>query len=326
MLGRQLPLRLLQLLLAAVLALAPSVHAEDYPGKPIKLVVPYPPGGGTDIVARIIAEKLQAKWGQPVIVENRAGASGNIGAEGVFRSQPDGYTLLLAVPGPLVIHKSLYPKLAYDSDAFVPISVIATIPLVLLVHPKVTAESVQQLIAFAKANPGRLNYASQGVGSPAYLGAELFKLMADVKITEVPYKGTGPALADLLAGHVDMMFGELASAGQHLRGGKLRALAVAGDKAHPMLPKIPVISEVLPGFDAAVFYGVVAPPGTPPVIANKLSGAIAEAIRQPDVAQRLTDLSMVTTGGSTPAEMGVFMRQERERWGKVIRAIGATAE
>lgn len=244
----------------------------------------------------------------------------------MFRSQPDGYTLLLAVPGPLVIHKSLYPKLAYDSDAFVPVSVIATIPLVLLVHPKVTAESVQQLIAFAKTNPGRLNYASQGVGSPAYLGAELFKLMADVKITEVPYKGTGPALADLLAGHVDIMFGELASAGQHIRAGKLRVIAVGSEQQHPMLPNIPAIAEVLPGYNAAVFYGVVAPPGTPSAIADKLSPAIAEALKQPDVAQRLLDLSMVATGGSTPAEMGLFMGRERERWAKVIRAIGATAE
>lgn len=314
------------LMLVAALALAPGVRAQDYPNRPIKVVVPYPPGGGTDIVARIIAEKLQVKWGQPVIVENRSGASGNIGAEAVFRAPPDGYTILLSVPGPLVIHKSLYTKLAYDSDAFVPISVIATIPLVLLVHPKVEAESTQQLISYARANPNRLNYASQGVGSPAYLGAELFKLMADVKIVEVPYKGTGPALADLLAGHVDMMFGELASAGQYIRAGKLRVLAVGGEKQNSLLPNTPALSEVLPGYNAAVFYGVVAPPGTPAVIAARLSAAIAEALKQPDVAKRLLDMSMVMTGGSTPAEMALFMDKERERWGKVIRTIGAQAD
>lgn len=315
-----------RLLLAALLLFSLSAGGQDYPSRPVRIVVPYPPGGGTDIVARVLAEKLQAKWGQPFVVENRAGASGNIGAEAVFRAAPDGHTLLFAVPGPLVLHKTLYSKLPYDSDAFTPVSVVATIPLILLVHPKVTAQNVRELVAYAKANPEKLNYASQGVGSPAYLGAEMFKFMAGVKMVEVAYKGTGPALADLLAGHVDMMFGELASAGGYIRSGKLRVLAVATEGRHPMLPDVPAMSEVLPGFSAAVFYGMVAPPATPPAIAEKLSAAISEGLKQPDVAKRLVDLSMVSTGGMTPEDSGRFMAQERDRWGGILRAIGAKAD
>lgn len=314
------------LIFAAFALVSLPATSQDYPAKPVRIVVPYPPGGGTDIVARVLADKLQKKWGQPFLVENRAGASGNIGAEAVFRAPPDGYTLLFAVPGPLVLHKTLYSNLAYDSDAFTPVSVVATIPLMLLVHPSVSAQSVTELIAYAKANPEKLNYASQGVGSPAYLGAELFKSMAGVKMVEVTYKGTGPALADLLAGRVDMMFGELASAGAYIRAGKLRVLGAATERRHPLLPEIPTLSETLPGFNVAVFYGMVAPPATPPAIATALSEALADALKETDVAKRLTDLSMVSTGGMTPEESGRFMKQEGDRWGKILRAIGAKAD
>ena len=310
-----------RIMLAAALAFSLAAHAQNYPSKPIKIIVPFPPGGATDLVARILAEKLRGGWDQPVIVENRAGAAGNIGTETVFHAAPDGYTLLYTALGPLVIHKSLYAKLSYDPDAFVPVSESVASPTVLLVHPKVAAESVQQLIALAKAIPDRLNYASAGSGTSFHLIAESFKSMAGVRIVHVPYKGTGPALTGLLSGQVDMMFTEISSALPHIRAGKMRLLAVTSEKRNSVLPGTPAVSEVLPKFVGAGWHGIVAPPGTPSEIANKLSAAIAEALKQPDVAQRLLEMNLETVG-SAPAEMALFMRQERERWGNVIRALG----
>ena len=314
-----------RILLAAALAFVPPVLAQDYPSKPIRIIVPYSPGGGADILARMLAGKLQEKWGQAAIVDNRAGAGGNLGAEAVFVAPPDGYTLLLTAQGPLVVNKSLYAKLTYDPDAFTPVSLVVVAYSVLLAHPKVAASSMQELIAFAKANPDRLNYASQGIGTAAHLTAELFKSMAGVKIVHVPYKGSGPALADLVAGQVDIMFGELAAANQYIRSGRLRALAVSSQKRNRSLPDIPTVSEVLPGFVVTSWWAIVAPPGTPSTIANRISNGIAEALKQPDVAKRLVDMSMEETG-STPGELAQFMREERERWGKVIRASGAKAD
>jgi len=314
-----------RILLATAMAFALPVHAQDYPGKPIKIVVPYSPGGGTDIVARLLAEKLQGKWGHAVIVDNRPGAGGNLGAGAVSAAAPDGYTILFTAQGPLVVNKSIYARLTYDPDAFVPVSLVTVAYSVLLVNPKMSANSVQQLIAFAKANPGRLNYASQGIGTAAHLIAELFKSMAGVSIVHIPYKGTGPALTDLVAGQVDMMFGELAAADPYIRSDKLRALAVSSEKRNPSLPNVPTMSEALPGFVVTSWWAIVAPPGTPSAIANSLSSAIAESLKQPDFARRLVDLSMVATG-STPAELGLFIKQESKRWGEVIRAAGVQAQ
>jgi tripartite-type tricarboxylate transporter receptor subunit TctC len=308
------------LLLAFVLA----AHAQDFPGNTIRIVVSSPPGGGTDILGRLIAEKFRERWNQPVVVENRGGAAGNIGADAVFKSAPDGYTLLIAAQAPLVINKSLYAKLTYDPDAFVPISMVASTPAVLLVHPSVAANSVQELITLAKANPGKLNYATQGIGNSAHLTAELFNSMAGVNTVHVPYKGTAPALLALLAGEVQMLFGELATAGPHLNSGKLRVLAVASERRSPLLPHTPAVSETLPGFVSVTWWGMVAPPGTPAAVAGKLSEGVAYALKQPDVAKRLADMS-IEPGGSTPAELSAFMKQERELWGRVIRLTGATA-
>ncbi len=299
--------------------------AAAYPNRPVRVVVPFPPGGGGDLLARLLAEKAQAKWGQTVIVENRSGAGGNIGTEWVFRAAPDGYTLLFGARAPLVVNKSLYGKLNFDPDMLAPIAVMATSYLMLLVNPKVPANNLQEFIAYARANPGKLNYASEGIGTASHLTAELFNTMVGVKMTHIPYKGTGPGLADLLAGQVEVSFGTLATAGQHLRTGKLHLLGVGMLKRHPDFPDIPAIAEGLPGFQAPIWHGLVAPPGTPTAITNRWADLITEVVRMPDVAKRLNDLSMIPAGGK-PADMAQFMKEERERWGAVIRATGAKAE
>jgi tripartite-type tricarboxylate transporter receptor subunit TctC len=306
-------------------AFAQSTPVQDFPARSIRIVVPVPPGGGTDILARLIAEKLQARWGQSVIVENRGGSGGNIGAEAVSRAAPDGYTVLLVAQGALVINKALNARLNYDPEALVPVSLVASTPAVLLVNPKVAADSVQQLIALAKANPGKLNYATQGVGTSAHLTAELFKSMGGISIVHVPYKGTSLAMVDLISGEVSMMFGELATAGPHIRSGKLRVLAVASERRTSLVPNMPAVAEVLPGFVSMTWWGMVAPAGTPASIANRLSGGVAEALKHPDVAKRLADLSIEGIG-STPTEFAAYMKQERDLWGKVIKLSGATAE
>jgi len=312
-------------LLGLVLSLTQMVCAQDYPVKPIKIVLPVPPGAGTDFVARLVAERLQAALGQPAVIEHRAGAGGNIGAETVFRAPPDGYTLLLTGQGILVINKSLYAKINYDPEAFVPISLLASGLTILVVHPKVAANSLAQLIAYAKANPGKLNYASSGSGTIPHLAAELFNTLAGVKTVHVPYKGMAPGLADVLGGQVDMMFAGLSSALPQAREGKLRMLAIGSEKRNAALPDIPAMAEQLPGFAAENWFGLLASPATPNAIANRISGVIAESMKQPDVIKRLEALSFDAVG-STPAELALLMRQESERWAKVIRSTGAKPE
>ena len=311
--------------IAAALMAAVPLHAQDFPVKAIRIVVSNPPGGGTDTWARVVAEKLQARWGQPVIVENRAGAAGNVGAEAVFKAEPDGYTLMFTAPPPLVVNKSLYARLAYDPDLFVPVSVVVTAPNVLLVRTTLAAETLPQLIALARSSPGRLNYGSGGAGSTLHLAAELFNSLAGVKIVHIPYKGSAPALADLMGGQVDMMFMEIGAALPQIRAGKARVLGVGSDKRSRILPEVRTVSEVLPGFVSMVWHSVVAPPKTSGATAVKLSAAIAEALKQPDVAKRMQDQS-VEPIGSSPDEMALFMKQESARWGGVIRATGTTAD
>jgi tripartite-type tricarboxylate transporter receptor subunit TctC len=311
--------------LAAAMGLAQTLHAQEYPSKLIKLVSPYAPGGSTDVSLNILKERLMKKWGQPVIIEYRPGASANIGTEMVFRSPPDGYTLLLTPSPPLTANKYLFPKLNFDPQKLTPISLVAESPNVLVFNPKLPIETVQQLITFAKANPGRLNYATTGNGSTNHLAGELFQLMAEVQLTKIPYNGTGPTVVALLGGQVDMMFMAMGAAMPHIRAGKLRALAVAGEKRSPLLPDVPTVSEVLPGFVSMATSGIVAPPMTPTAIVNKLSVAIAEIMREPEIVQRYLDLSSVAVG-STPAEYALSLKQESEHAEKVIRRIGITLD
>ncbi|MSQ51448.1 MAG: tripartite tricarboxylate transporter substrate binding protein [Betaproteobacteria bacterium] len=314
--------------LAVSLLFAACAHAQDvssFPAKPIRFVVPFAPGGGTDALARIVGEALHNKWGQPVVIENRGGAGGNIGAEAVYKAEPDGYTLLFTAGGTLTNNKALYGKLNYEPEAFVPVALVVANYSVLVVHPRIPATGVQQLIAYAKANPEKLDYASPGSGTGSHLTGEMFKAMAGVKIAHIPYKGTAPAMGDLVGGQVGSMFAELGSILPHIRAGKVRALAVTSDKRIAALPDVPAVAEVLPGFLATPWTGAVAPPKTPAAIATKLSAGIADILRQPDVAKHLADRSFEAMG-STPEQMTLFMKQETERWDKVIRTIGLKAD
>jgi tripartite-type tricarboxylate transporter receptor subunit TctC len=313
-------MRWLTRILSILLLGTATAHSQEWPQKTVRIVVPFPAGGSADLIPRIVAEKLSQQWGQPVIIDNRPGAAGNIGADLVFKADADGYTLLSGPPPPLVINRLLYPNLSYDPTQFVPITVIAAIPNVLLVNEKVPANSVAELIALAKANPGKLNYASQGSGSTSHLTAELFKSMAGgLEITHVPYRGTAPALADLVAGQVEVMCDNLGVSLPHVKSGKLRALAVASRNRSPSLPEVPTLAETLPGFEAMAWFGVVAPPKTSSAIAEKAATGVREALKSPDVLKRLRELSAEPMG-LTPAETAAFMKQETERWARVIRS------
>jgi tripartite-type tricarboxylate transporter receptor subunit TctC len=311
--------------------LAVSAWAQDpaaaYPSRAIRIIVPFPAGGAADALPRIVAERLAARWGQPVIVENRAGASGSIGAEAVWRAEPDGYTLLSTPPAPLVINPSLYEKLPYDPAQLVPVSVVAAIPSVLLVNAaKVPADTLQDFVALVRANPDKFNYASQGTTTVSFLTTEMFKTAAGgLRITHVPYKGTAPGLAALLAGEVEVMFDNLGVTVQHVRSGKLRALAVGSEQRVPALPNVPAMAEFYPGFTSVAWFSVSAPPKTSAAVAEKLSRAIAETLKEPAVASRLGELSAEPIG-STPAAMAALIKEDAERWRAVIRAAGVKTD
>ena len=312
------------MLFALMFSCSAMLQAQEYPSKAIRIVIPEPPGGGHDRVSRMVADKLRDKWGQAVIVETRTGAGGNIAAELVANAAPDGYTVLFTPPGPLVVNKALYASLSFDPDNFVPVSRLTSAPSALLVHPRFTGD-LRQFIAFAKANPDKLNYASSGNGTTQHLGAELLKSMADLKITHVPFKGQAPALLALVSGQVDMMLANLGTTLPQIRAGKMRALAVGSEKRSPVLPDVPALSEILPGMSATTWSGMVAPAKTPEAIINKLSAAIGEIMKQPDIVKQLAESHTEAIGGS-PAELAQVMKQERERWAGVIRSTGAKAD
>jgi tripartite-type tricarboxylate transporter receptor subunit TctC len=312
--------------LAFVAALAwclpASAQTEPYPSRPIRFILPVPAGGSVDTMARITAEKLRQKWGQPVVVENRPGASNTIGIEAVITAPPDGYTLLFGPGSPITINKLLFPNRPLDPETLEPVSRIATNPVVLVVHPKVTAKTLQEFIAYAKANPGKLNYASAGDGGVPHLTAEMFQRKAGVTFTKVPYRGVSLAMTDLLAGQVDMIFVDISTAIEHIRTGKLRVLGVAAEKRHHVLPDTPAFTEMLPDLIAETWFALSAPPKTPAAIVNQVSAAVAAAIKEPDVQKRLQDMGDIEAVGSTPAQMAAFMKAEKTRWAAVIKGGG----
>jgi tripartite-type tricarboxylate transporter receptor subunit TctC len=307
------------LALAAMLAALPGAGAQDYPSRPVKIIVPFPAGGTADVMPRVIGEWLSRKWAQPVVVENRTGAAGNIGAEAAAKAEPDGYTLLSAPPPPLVINQNLYPKLGFDPTEFVPIVIMGWVPNALVVNAKLPFNSVAELIAYAKANPGKLTSATQGNGTTSHLTSELFQMMADVKFQHVPYRGSAPALTDLVAGSVDLMFDNLGVSLPLVKGGQLKLLGVATPKRMASLPDVPTIAETLPGFESAAWFAIVAPPKTPQAVVDKINADVNEALRQGDIVQRLAQLSAEPIGG-TPQATAAYMREEIERWHKVIKA------
>jgi tripartite-type tricarboxylate transporter receptor subunit TctC len=307
------------LALVAMLAAVPSARAQDYPSRPVKIIVPFPAGGTADVMPRVIGEWLSRKWGQPVVVENRTGAAGNIGAEAVAKAEPDGYTLLSAPPPPLVINQNLYPKLGFDPTEFVPIVIMGRVPNALVVNPKLPFNSVADVIAYAKANPGKLTSATQGNGTTSHLTSEMFQMMADVKFQHVPYRGSAPALTDLVAGSVDLMFDNLGVSLPLVKGAQLKLLGVATPKRMASLPDVPTIAETLPGFESAAWFAIVAPPKTPQAVVDKINADVNEALRQGDIVARLAQLSAEPIGG-TPQATAAYMREEIERWHKVIKA------
>jgi tripartite-type tricarboxylate transporter receptor subunit TctC len=312
--------------LAAGVLAAPCVRAQDYPARTVKIVVPFPAGGTADVMPRIFADWLSRKWGQAVVVEDRAGAGGNIGAEVVAKSDPDGYTLLSAPPPPLVINQNLYPHLDFDPLQFARIVVMARVPNALVVNPdKIAANTVKDFIAYAQANPGKVTDATQGNGTTSHLTSELFQMLAHVKLQNVPYRGSAPALNDLVAGSVDCMFDNLGVSLQLIKAGRLKLIAVASAKRMASLPDVPAIAETLPGFDSAAWYGIVAPHGTPNAVVNKINAAFNEALHDPDVQKRLADLSAEPVGGSPQAADNYF-RQEVERWKNVITPAHVTLD
>ena len=312
--------------LGIMLIVALPVLAQSYPSKPIRLVLPYPPGGGTDVIARPLAQKLTEQLGQQVIVDNRGGAGGNIGMEFVAKSPADGYTLLFALTAQYAVNPSLYPKLPYDPVRdYAPISLLANAPYLLVVHPALPAKSVAELVALVKARPGQLSYSSSGNGSGAHLAGEMLRSLAHVEIVHVPYKGAGPAMPDLIAGQVQLSFITYTAAGPHIKTGRLRALGVTTAKRSPTLPDLPAIGETVAGYDSAVWYGFAAPAGTPPEIVSKLNTEVLRVLAAPDFRSRIT-LEAVSPIGSTPEEFGSFMKSEIVRWAKVVRDSGAKVD
>jgi tripartite-type tricarboxylate transporter receptor subunit TctC len=313
-------LALLTLLLAfCALGHTPGL-AGDYPDRAVKIVVPFPAGGTADAIPRFVGDWLSRKWGQPVVIENRTGAAGNIGAEQVYHSAPDGYTLLSSPPPPLVINHNLYPKLGYDPTKFEPVIVMAQVPNALMVNPNnVKASSVAELIEFLKGNSDKTTCATQGNGTTSHLTSELFQLMAKVKLRHIPYRGSAPALQGLVAGDVDVMFDNLGVSLALVQAGKLKLLAVASAERLPALPDVPTMAETLPGFEAVAWYGIVAPPKTPKNIIDKINADVNEALRQPEVQEQLKKLSAITFGGPVD-RTSAYMRAEVDRWAAVIKS------
>jgi tripartite-type tricarboxylate transporter receptor subunit TctC len=303
----------------AVLASASALSADIYPNRPVRFIVAYPPGGGADILARSIGQKMGETWNQQVVVDNRPGGGANIGAELAARSAPDGYTLF-EITLTHSVNASLYPKLAYDVvKDFEPVVFLATVPNILAVHPSLPAQTTTQFIEYARSRPGQLNYASSGSGGPQHLSMELFKTLAGVQITHVPYKGAAPALTDLLGGQVQCMFGNMLSTLPHVRSGKLRALSISSANRSQAMSAVPTVAESgLPGFESGSWFGIGVPAKTPRTVIEALNREVNRILKLPDVRERLTADGTEITGG-TPQEFGSYLKSEIAKWGKVVK-------
>lgn len=316
------------LVLGIVWLLAAACHtavAKDYPARPIHWIVAFPAGGANDTVARLIAQYLSERLGQPVIIENKGGAGGNIGTQAALAAAPDGYTLLFAAPHN-AINATLYKKLPFDFlKDITPIAGIARTPNVMEVTPSLPVKSVAEFIAYAKANPGKINMASAGTGTAIHLSGELFMAMTGVKLVHVPYRGGAPALTDMIGGQVQVMFDNLPSSIAHIQSGKLRALAVTTDARSASLPNVPTVAETVPGYEAGIWYGVVAPKGTPPAIVEKLNRAFSDALADSQIKARLADLGCTPMPMSS-ADFGSLLQAETDKWAKVIQFSGASAD
>jgi len=315
------------LTLGVLLACAAAAFAQPFPSKPIRIVVPFPAGGTTDVLARAAAQKLSDSLGQPAVVDNRPGAGGNIGAELVAKSPPDGYTLLMGTVGTHAINPALYPKMPYDHIRdFAPVILVAGVPNVLVVNPALPVNSVQELVAYARANPGKLNFASSGSGTSIHLSGELFKTAAGLSMTHVPYKGSAPALMDLIGGQVQLMFDNLPSALPQIRAGKLKALAVTSRERAPALPDVPTIAESgFPGFEASSWFGLLAPAGTPPPVIATINAEVAKWLASPDAKEKLLAQGANAAGG-TPEDFARHITAETAKWQKVVKESGAKVD
>jgi tripartite-type tricarboxylate transporter receptor subunit TctC len=306
---------------------ASAALAQPYPAKPVTFIVPFPPGGGTDISARTVAAKLATQWGHSVVVENRAGAAGIVGTDAVARARPDGYTLLIVNVGITSINPALYPKLPYNPDtAFTPISLICELPFVLMASPKFAPSSVRELVAYAKANPDKVTFASSGQGGSPHLTAEIFQLATGTRMTHVPYKGGGPAMTDLMAGHVDLLFASVLEGSGHIKSGKLKGLAVSHARRSPALPDVPTLAEAgVKGAESGSWIALLAPAGTPAPILDKVAADVKEAVSAPDVREKLIAQGAVPQA-STPAELQKLIDADRARYGRIIKDKGLKAE
>jgi tripartite-type tricarboxylate transporter receptor subunit TctC len=311
----------------ALLALTAQGVAQNYPERVVRIVNPYPPGGSVDVMARILAQKLSDNLGQQFIVENRSGGGGNTGSDFVAKAEPDGYTLLFTAPGPLTVNQTLYSKLSFDpATDFAPIALFATAPIVLIVNPAVPANDVRELIALAKKEPGKINFASAGNGTTNHLSGELFKSMAQIDIVHVPYRGAGPAMNDLVGGHVQMFFDLMPVVLPQIAAGKVRALANAGIRRPAALPNVPTVAEQgLAGFDASSWYGLVAPAKTPEPVLAKLRDEVAKALKAPDMVARIHELGS-EPGTVSGKDFAAFLAAETRKWADVIRTSGAKAD
>jgi tripartite-type tricarboxylate transporter receptor subunit TctC len=315
---------ILGVILAATAAAAQD-GAANFPDHPIRVIVEFPAGGGVDTITRILTDKMRAELGQPLAVENKAGAGGNVASEAVYYSAPDGYTLLASNPS-ITTNQFLFKSLNYDPTQLMPVAIMSHIPNVLLVRPDFPAKTVQELIAYAKANPGKLNYASQGIGTTSHLTAEMFATITHTQLVHVPYRGTAPAINDLIGSHVDLMFNELATSLELNKAGKARILAVATKERVAAIPDVPTLEEAgVPGCESDTWEALTAPPKTPAAIVAKLNDAANKAMQDPELIDRYQKLS-ASPGGGTPAQMSAFIKEETQRWGEVIRAAGIQPE